>query len=37
MTTEHLQNIFREGELDQAAVARKFRVTTVDGKLHANR
>jgi hypothetical protein len=37
---EHLQNIFREGELDQATVARKFRVTAKDGRnysvLHYN-
>jgi len=38
--SEHLQNIFREGELDQATVARKFRVTAADGRnysvLHYN-
>ena len=37
---EHLQNAFREGELQEAAVTRKFRVTARDGKdyntLHYN-
>ncbi|MCQ8279894.1 virulence RhuM family protein [Acetobacteraceae bacterium KSS8] len=37
---EHLGNIFREGELDQTSVTRKFRVTATDGKryntLHYN-
>jgi hypothetical protein len=33
--TEHLQNIFREGELDQATVARKFRVTAKDGRSYS--
>ena len=33
--TEHLQTIFREGELDQASVARKFRVTAADGKSYS--
>lgn len=31
---EHLRNIFREGELDEAAVARKFRAAGPDGKLY---
>jgi hypothetical protein len=38
--TEHLKNIFREGELDEQAVARKFRAPGKDGKsyntLHYN-
>jgi hypothetical protein len=29
---EHLQNIWRDGELEEAAVCRKFRVTARDGK-----
>lgn len=29
---KHLRNIFREGELDEASVARKIRVTAKDGK-----
>jgi len=37
---EHLRNIFRDGELDEATVARKFRITATDGKnysvLHYN-
>lgn len=37
---EHLKNIFRDGELDERAVARKFRATGPDGKsynyLHYN-
>jgi hypothetical protein len=37
---EHLRNIFRDGELDETAVARKFRATGKDGKnynyLHYN-
>lgn len=37
---EHLQNIFRDGELEETAVARKFRATGPDGKnynyLHYN-
>jgi DNA-binding Lrp family transcriptional regulator len=31
---EHLKNIFREGELDEAAVTRKFRATGKDGKVY---
>ena len=38
--TEHVRNIFREGELDEASVTRKFRVTATDGRnymvLHYN-
>ncbi len=29
---EHLKNIFKEGELDEASVVRKFRITAADGK-----
>ncbi len=29
---EHIQNIFAEGELSEAAVIRKFRITAADGK-----
>ncbi len=32
--TEHLKNIFRDGELDEEAVARKFRAAGQDGKLY---
>lgn len=30
--SEHIKNIFTEGELDEAAVVRKFRTTASDGK-----
>ncbi len=29
---EHLKNIFKEGELEESAVIRKFRITAADGK-----
>ncbi len=29
---EHIRNIFKEGELDDASVIRKFRITAADGK-----
>jgi len=29
---EHLQNIFKEEELSEASVVRKFRITAADGK-----
>ena len=29
---EHIQNIFKEGELSEASVVRKFRITAADGK-----
>ena len=31
---EHLKNVFREGELDEGSVARKFRATGKDGKVY---
>ena len=31
---EHIKNIFAEGELDQAAVIRNFRITATDGKTY---
>ncbi len=38
--SEHIQNIFKEGELSEGAVVRKFRITAADGKnyevLHYN-
>lgn len=30
--TEHFGNIFKEGELDENLVSRKFRLTAADGK-----
>ena len=33
--SEHLKNIFRNGELREAAVIRKFRITAADGKNYA--
>ena len=30
--SEHIKNIFAEGELDEASVVRKFRTTAADGK-----
>ena len=32
--SEHIQNIFTEGELDAHSVVRKFRTTAADGKLY---
>lgn len=32
--SEHLKNIFAEGELDQNAVVRNFRTTATDGKMY---
>ncbi len=38
--TEHVRNVFREGELEEASVIRQFRITATDGKnysvLHYN-
>ena len=31
---EHLRNIFREGELFESSVIRKFRITAADGKTY---
>jgi hypothetical protein len=31
--SEHISNVFREGELDEAVVVRKFRTTTQDGAI----
>ncbi len=33
--TEHVRSVFREGELEEASVARKFRVTATDGKSYS--
>lgn len=35
--TEHLQNIFREGELEEKVVCREFRHTGTDGKEYATK
>lgn len=32
--SEHLQNLFEEGELDQKSVVRNFRTTAADGKTY---
>jgi len=32
--SEHIENIFREGELDEKAVVRNFRTTASDGKTY---
>ena len=33
--SEHIKNIFEEGELEQSAVVRKIRTTAADGKTYA--
>lgn len=30
--SEHIRNVFKEGELDEQTVVRKFRITAGDGK-----
>ena len=32
--SEHLRNVFKEGELAESAVVRKFRITAADGKMY---
>ncbi|MBN1649679.1 MAG: virulence RhuM family protein [Bacteroidales bacterium] len=32
--SEHISNIFKEGELDEDSVVRKFRTTASDGKVY---
>jgi hypothetical protein len=34
---EHLKNVFKEGELDEPSVIRKFRITATDGVNLINR
>jgi len=31
--SEHIQNVFKEGELDEKVVVRKFRITTQHGAM----
>lgn len=31
--SEHIGNIFNEGELDESSVVRNFRITAADGKI----
>lgn len=31
--SEHIGNIFKEGELDESSVVRNFRITAADGKI----
>jgi len=33
--TEHIRNVFKEGELEENSVCRKFQHTALDGKIYA--
>ncbi len=33
--SEHIKNVFKEGELDESSVVRKFRTTAADGKQYS--
>lgn len=35
--TEHIQNVFKEGELDEKVVCRNFRLTTQHGAIEGKR
>jgi len=35
--SEHIRNIFKEGELQENSVVRKFRTTAADGKNYASK
>lgn len=34
--SEHISNIFKEGELDESVVVRKFRITTPHGAIESH-